>query len=124
MTESKIRTQKPESGISKLKTDFCSVCYEKSPIILQCNHCVCRECIGKHFKQECPVCRKPHVFPVSGKVPIDTPKKGKRSLMEIYTEMRNKQKEEERIFAEKTGYESDGSQDVKDSNSDCADYDY
>ena len=105
-------------------TDTCSVCYEKSPTILQCNHCVCKECIGKHFKQECPVCRKPHVFPVSGKVPIDIPKKViKKSLMDIYTEMRIKQKEEEN-FAQRSGYESDGSQDIEDSNSDCVDYDY
>lgn len=109
--------------------DSCSVCYEDLQSVLDC-HVVCGGCVKKHFKQECPVCRKRHVFPISGSPPVpeydekdgDTgeEKNKPKSLSQIYAELRKKQKEEEKCVLED---DASDDKDVSDDDSDEYDYD-
>ena len=49
------------------KTD-CPICLEHTDDTLECGHKIHLECVKKHFKPECPVCRKPLNITVSGKL--------------------------------------------------------
>jgi hypothetical protein len=53
------------------KPEDCIICTEKikdnEP--LSCGHWIHISCIEKHFKPECPVCRKPQNIKVFGKIP-------------------------------------------------------
>lgn len=55
----------------------CVICFEyveeNENVRLDCSH---REfhlaCLQRHFRQECPLCRKPHTIPVFGELPSQT----------------------------------------------------
>lgn len=56
--------------MSKVEED-CPVCYEKLKNVepLSCGHIVHLSCVKKHFKPECPLCRKSLDIKVNGTRP-------------------------------------------------------
>lgn len=55
------------------KPSDCCICYEaltKTDNPLFCGHTIHLECVKKHFKPECPLCRAPLDIKVSGTVPL------------------------------------------------------
>lgn len=122
---------------NELDTDVntCSVCYENVDSVLEC-HVVCGACVEKHFKKECPVCRKKHTLPISGVPPVSletlVPEKNSKpqTLSEIYAAMRKIQKEKEKISDGANDEENDSentsedmSQDISEDMSEEYDYD-
>jgi hypothetical protein len=53
------------------KPDDCIICYEKleQEHPLECGHWIHTSCAEKHFKPECPVCRRPLSITVTGTPP-------------------------------------------------------
>src|SRR5271154_2255939 len=51
----------------------CVICLEivEDPPKLNCSHRFHLECIQRHFKQECPLCRSPHQIKVNGKLEVE-----------------------------------------------------
>ena len=48
-----------ESSFSSEKElDECVVCFTLTYDMLECNHCVCKKCVEKLNKMQCPICRK------------------------------------------------------------------
>ena len=55
------------------KPSDCCICYEtlsEEDKPLSCGHVIHLECVKKHFKPECPLCRAPLNIKVSGIVPL------------------------------------------------------
>lgn len=114
----------------------CPICYEQKDLEkLECGHQVHEKCLRKHFKQECPLCRRPHKFPVSGKLVVEQEKKKGpvvRKLADIYNELRKQQRSSERISErsserrteiDNSENSDDSSRDLEDEDSDAIDYD-
>ena len=60
------------SSFKQDKPEDCIVCTEKlgeEEKVLECGHWVHILCIQKHFKPECPICRKPLNIVVNGTIP-------------------------------------------------------
>jgi hypothetical protein len=60
------------SSFKQDKPEDCIVCTEKlgeEEKVLDCGHWVHLLCIQKHFKPECPICRKPLNITVNGTIP-------------------------------------------------------
>lgn len=58
--------------MSELKYEECPVCLDKftpEDKPLECGHWIHKKCVEKHFKPECPVCRKPLNIKVNGTRP-------------------------------------------------------
>lgn len=58
--------------MSELKSEECPVCLEgftNGDKPLDCGHWIHKKCVEKHFKPECPVCRKPLNIKVKGRMP-------------------------------------------------------
>lgn len=64
------------------KPTDCPICYESlqnEPAPLRCGHWLHLSCVRRHFKPECPICRRGLDITVTGKqpqpfVPIDEPR--------------------------------------------------
>ncbi len=51
---------------------ICVICLEEGTNInLSCSHKFHLDCLQRHFKQTCPLCRAPHNIEVFGEVPRD-----------------------------------------------------
>lgn len=130
------------SQTNKINTNdqsSCPICYEQKDLEkLECGHQVHEKCLRKHFKQECPLCRRPHKFPVSGKLVVEQEKKSPvvRKLADIYNELRKQQRSTERSIERAiersierrteivdSENSDDGSRDLDDEDSDAIDYD-
>lgn len=53
--------------MNPVQKNECPICLEHTDDILECGHKIHLECVKKHFKPECPVCRKSLNISVSGK---------------------------------------------------------
>jgi len=50
----------------------CVICLEnlnENDVLLACNHKFHLSCLQRHFRADCPLCRRPHSFPVYGEAP-------------------------------------------------------
>jgi hypothetical protein len=63
--------KKTTTSFKSEKPDECCLCFEKmtEDKPLECGHWLHLECVKKHFKPECPVCRAKLNIKVTGKVP-------------------------------------------------------
>jgi hypothetical protein len=50
----------------------CPICLENTIDTLECGHKIHIECVKKHFKPECPVCKKTLSIKVNGKFENDS----------------------------------------------------
>jgi hypothetical protein len=53
------------------RPDDCAICYNKMTDVkpLECGHWIHLECVKKHFKPECPMCRRKLNIQVTGSLP-------------------------------------------------------
>lgn len=116
----------------------CTICLSHEvelDVTLACGHSFHQNCISKHFKQECALCRAPHSLVVTGSrpsaqldvIPKERAGAGKKeTLAEMYKRMLEERKAEyEKIKDDQgdQGEEGSSAEDVSEENlSDYADY--
>ena len=109
------------------RREKCSICFVKETTLdtkLSCGHSFHRECLSKHFKQECALCRAPQnvvvVTGVAAKVEFDVLEKKKpETLASIYKRILEERKVE--YAAEKS--KVSGEKDFDEESSDYVDHD-
>lgn len=98
--------------MSKVEED-CVICYEKLENVepLLCGHIIHLSCVKKHFKPECPLCRKPLNIEVSGTFPVPNidfiPETDRKEIREHSDIEGTDEEEEENVYSNSEGDEDE-----------------